>query len=98
MSAMIYEPIEINGMKLKNRIAMAPFVNMPSGENGEVNDKVIKWFEARARGGVGFIQVGPIGFMEPITRPGMPPRLTIYKDENIPSFQKLIDVFSAHAG
>ncbi len=29
MSQMILEPIEINGMRLKNRLALAPLLNMP---------------------------------------------------------------------
>lgn len=55
----LLEPIEIKGMKLKNRIAFAPFFNMPADEkDGGVNDLTIRWFEERAKGGAGFIMAG----------------------------------------
>lgn len=54
----LQEPIDINGMKLKNRIAFAPFLNMPRQEDGTVNDLTIRWFEERAKGGLGFIMTG----------------------------------------
>ena len=73
MSKMITEPIEINGMVLKNRIGLAPLLNMP-GIMGtlrpEITDKTVEWFAARARGGAGFIMTGAFG-PEAIALPGM---------------------------
>ena len=54
----ILQPIEIKGMKLKNRIGFAPFFNMSAGEDGEVVGLTIRWFEERAKGGAGFIMAG----------------------------------------
>jgi 2,4-dienoyl-CoA reductase-like NADH-dependent reductase (Old Yellow Enzyme family)/thioredoxin reductase len=61
MKRKIFEPIEIKGMKLKNRIGFAPFVNIPGGEEGFVTDQTIRWFEERAKGGLGFIMTGALG-------------------------------------
>ncbi len=58
MAKKILEPIEINGMKLKNRIAFAPFLNMPREADGTLNDLTTRWFEERAKGGLGFIMTG----------------------------------------
>ena len=58
MAKKLSEPIEINGMKLKNRIGFAPFLNMPRDMDGTINDLTIRWFEERAKGGVGFIMTG----------------------------------------
>jgi 2,4-dienoyl-CoA reductase-like NADH-dependent reductase (Old Yellow Enzyme family)/thioredoxin reductase len=98
MGKMIYEPITINGMKLKNRIAMAPFVNMPAGEDGNPSEATIKWFESRAKGGVGYIQVGPLGMAPPIVPrpPGVGPRLTIHDEAHIPGFAKLTKVIHSY--
>jgi len=52
------EPIEINGMKLKNRLGFAPFLNMPREMDGTITDLTNRWFEERAKGGVGFIMTG----------------------------------------
>ncbi|MCP4753591.1 MAG: FAD-dependent oxidoreductase [Proteobacteria bacterium] len=56
----LFEPFEIKGMKLKNRLGFAPLLNMPREEDWGVGDKTVKWFEERAKGGVGFIMTGSI--------------------------------------
>jgi 2,4-dienoyl-CoA reductase-like NADH-dependent reductase (Old Yellow Enzyme family)/putative sterol carrier protein/thioredoxin reductase len=59
MGKKLFEPIEINGMKLKNRIGFAPMLNMPGiWTTFMIQEETIKWFEARARGGAGFILTG----------------------------------------
>ena len=58
MDKKILQPIEIRGMKLKNRIGFAPFLNMPREADGSINDLTTRWFEERAKGGVGFIMTG----------------------------------------
>ena len=60
----ILEPIEINGMQLKNRLGFAPMLNMPHGENSCADEKTVRWFEERAKSGLGFI-LRP----EPVPRP-----------------------------
>lgn len=62
MSKMIFEPIEINGMKLKNRIGFAPMLNMPGYFTAfTITDETIAWFEERAKGGAGLIMTGTFG-------------------------------------
>ena len=73
MSRKIQEPLEIKGMKLKNRIGFAPFLNMPRNEDWSVNDLTIRWFEERAKGGLGFIMTGsfiPLMVLMPTAREG----------------------------
>ena len=48
---MIFEPFQIKSMKLKNRIGLAPLLNMPGvWTSFSITDETIAWFEARARG------------------------------------------------
>lgn len=55
----IFEPIKINNCVIKNRIVMAPMGNIDMAEEtGRPNQMMLKYFEARARGGVGLITTG----------------------------------------
>jgi len=53
--SVLSEPITINGMKIKNRIVMAPMHTKFASESGEVTDRMIAYLVERARGGVGLI-------------------------------------------
>jgi len=67
---MIFEPLEIGSMKLKNRIGFAPLLNMPDiWTTFSITDDTIKWFEERAKGGTGLIMTGTFG-IELINVPG----------------------------
>lgn len=61
----MFEPIQVNKLKLKNRLVMAPMGNIDMcEETGRPNEKMLKYFEERARGGVGLITTGliPVSF------------------------------------
>jgi len=53
----LFEPIKVGSMELKNRIAM-PAIHHFYTPDGFVNERLIKYYEARARGGVALITVG----------------------------------------
>ncbi len=53
----LFEPIRVGSMELKNRIAM-PAIHHFYTPDGFVNERLIKYYEARARGGVALITVG----------------------------------------
>jgi len=50
---MLFTPIRINQMTLRNRIIMAPMVTGHAAINGEVTEQVIHYHAERARGGCG---------------------------------------------
>jgi 2-enoate reductase len=57
----LFSPIKINRLTLKNRIVMAPMGNIcMCDETGRPNAKMLKYFEERAKGGVGLITSGLI--------------------------------------
>ncbi len=60
MSSILFEPIEISGIKIKNRIIMAPMC-MYSAKEGVVHDFHMAHLGARALGGVGLIIVEATG-------------------------------------
>jgi len=55
----LFSPIQVNGIKIKNRIVMGPMgnVGMPD-ETGRPSNKMIQYFVERAKGGVGLITSG----------------------------------------
>jgi 2,4-dienoyl-CoA reductase-like NADH-dependent reductase (Old Yellow Enzyme family)/thioredoxin reductase len=75
----VFEPIEINGMKLKNRIAFAPMLNMPRDADWGPNDNTALWFEERAKGGAGLIMTGTFLPLHP-TLPDGPERFAKLAD------------------
>ncbi len=57
----MFSPIRINRVTVKNRLVMAPMGNIDMcEETGRPNDKMLQYFFARARGGVGLITTGLI--------------------------------------
>ena len=58
MGKLLFEPMEINGMKLKNRLGLAPMLNLPRDEFFHMSDLAYRWFEDFAKGGAGFIMTG----------------------------------------
>jgi 2,4-dienoyl-CoA reductase-like NADH-dependent reductase (Old Yellow Enzyme family)/thioredoxin reductase len=56
---MLFEPFQIKSMTLKNRIGLAPLLNMPGvWTSFSITDETIAWFEARAKGGAALIMTG----------------------------------------
>ncbi|MEW6554742.1 MAG: NADH:flavin oxidoreductase [Actinomycetota bacterium] len=52
----LLSPIEIKGVELKNRIALAPMNTLFSMDNrGYVNEQILAYYAARAKGGCGLI-------------------------------------------
>lgn len=57
MSDLLFQPIKINNMQVKNRIFM-PSMHMNMAEGYMVTDQLIDFYTERARGGAGMITVG----------------------------------------
>lgn len=53
----IFSPLQIGAVKLKNRIVMAPMGSNYADEHGWVTDRLVCYYSARAKGGVGLITV-----------------------------------------
>lgn len=71
----IFSPVQVNRVTIKNRVVMAPMGNVQMcEEDGRPNDKMLQYFFARAKGGVGLLTTGlvPIshGVDTTVTEPG----------------------------
>jgi len=98
MSRKILEPIQIKNMEIKNRIGFPPFLGNPHGDKCEANEDTVKWFELRAKGGVGFAATGTINpipevFEEMMNTPPMlfPHPLTLHDDSYISGYKTLAE-------
>jgi 2-enoate reductase len=57
----LFYPIQVNSIKIKNRIVMGPMGNISMAEEtGRPNTKMIQYFTERAKGGAGLITSGLI--------------------------------------
>lgn len=96
----IFEPLEIRGMKIKNRIGFPPFLNMPANKDCTINDETVRWFEDRAKGGAGLVMTGAVvagpepdyAMLEMLNMT----RVGLYDDRFIPGFARIADAVHAH--
>ena len=81
----LFSPITINRLVLKNRIVMSA-MHLGYATGGEVTDRLVDFYVARARGGVGLIIVGGC----PIDPYGsMANMIAIYEDRFLSGLKKL---------
>ncbi len=84
----LFEPIEIEGMRIKNRIVMPAVGTNFWSIDGGVTDKLLDFYEERAKNGVGYVVVG-VAKIEPQFFGG----LAVHDDSYIPGLKKLSGVF-----
>jgi len=89
----IFKPVQIGQMQLKNRIVMPPMGTGYAAEQGYVSQRLIDYYEARARGGAGLIIVGATA---PDLQCQGPRQLTLGDDRYIPGWHDLIVAIHQH--
>jgi len=90
----VFEPTNISQMQLKNRIVMPPMGTNYAEAGGAVSQRMLDYYEARARGGVGLIIVeGSAPSLRCNTYLQGPPsyQASLGDDKFIPGWQKLTD-------
>ena len=95
----IFEPASIGQMKLKNRIVMPPMGTNYAEAGGAVSQRMLDYYEARARGGVGLIIVeGSAPSVQCITYPQAAPshQASLGDDKFIPGWKDLTDIAHKH--
>jgi len=91
---LLFSTFNIKGLKLKNRIVMPPMTTNFAAEDGGVTDKMVDYYAARAKGGVGYIVV-EAACIEPAGKlmafsPG------IWNDAMVPGWKRLADACHKH--
>ncbi len=94
MEGLLWKPIQIGEMALKNRVVQSAMGTAFGNEEGFVTQRLIDYLEARARGGTGLIIV-EITCVHPHGRV-FSNQLRINDDKYIPAMQKLTDTLHLH--
>lgn len=90
----LFEPCKIGKMALKNRLVLAPMSNNMT-DNGFITEKAIKFYEARAKGGVGLITCED-GIVDYPLGNNVKYPVAIDDDKYIPRLKKLNKVVHAY--
>lgn len=88
----VFESTKIGSMELKNRLVMPPMGTRLHQVDGFVNQPLIDYYAARARGGVGLIVVEA----SYSSSNNLQYRLLVSDDKFIPGLRKLVDAVHAH--
>jgi 2,4-dienoyl-CoA reductase (NADPH2) len=89
--SILFSPAQIGTLQIRNRIVMTP-MHLGYSPMGEVNEQLIEFYKARARGGAGLIIVGGCGIDKIGNALGM---TQIDEDRLIPGLRKLVDAVHA---
>ena len=89
----LFDPIKIKGLTLKNRIVMPPMATGMATEDGEVTDRHLTHYVARAKGGVGLIIIEHTYVAE--EGKAHKGQLGLYDDKLIPGLRRLVTAVHA---
>ncbi|HWT82681.1 MAG TPA: FAD-dependent oxidoreductase, partial [Candidatus Methylomirabilis sp.] len=89
----LFSSFKIGALELKNRLVMAPMGTSSSTWTGFVTERLVRYHEERARGGVGLLCV-QFSYVHPSGKSGRY-TLGIHEDAVIPGLRRIAD--SAHA-
>ena len=87
MKDLLFEPIIINQLEIKNRIYL-PAMHLGMAVNFEVTDQILNFYAPRAKGGAGMVCVG---FATVDKLSGSPLNIGAHKDSFIPGLTRLAE-------
>jgi len=88
-------PIDLGTMRLRNRTAVSPMSTYGMAESdGVVSDRLIAYYESRARGGFGLVTTEAT-LVHPSGR-SWPHHLAIFEDRCIPGLERLASAIKRH--
>ena len=90
----LLQPTTFGSVSLANRIVMAPMNTGFAGTNGEITDRMVDYYERRAKYGVGLIVVEATGVVPDVKNMACQPRLS--DDAYIPGFATLVERIQAY--
>lgn len=85
----LFKKIKIKNTEIKNRLVMAPMATRFASFNGKVTERLIRYYQERAKGGVGLITIEATA----VSREGIgwKNNLSVYNDRYIPGLKKLTE-------
>jgi 2,4-dienoyl-CoA reductase-like NADH-dependent reductase (Old Yellow Enzyme family)/NADPH-dependent 2,4-dienoyl-CoA reductase/sulfur reductase-like enzyme len=86
----LFEPARIGRLELKNRIIMPPMEPNFGSSTGEVTEQMIRYYEERAKGGVGLIVIHIVCFDYPVGK-AVTNQISADNDKFIPGLSRLAE-------
>ncbi len=86
----LLSPGRIGGLEIRNRLVLTPMGTNLEAEDGTPGERITRFYEERARGGVGLIVVGVTGVAWPFGVSN-PNNMGLSHDDFIPAFRELTD-------
>ena len=91
----LFQPFKFRTFEIKNRIVMPPMAIYVPGSEGFVKDRLLDYYRARAKGGVGYIIVNATNISMP-SGSSHPNMTRITEDKYIPGFKTLVDMIHSY--
>lgn len=85
----LWQPIKINGMRLKNRIMLSAMGTFTPMQDGTDSEEGIRYYEERAKGGTGLIMTGAMFLNEKTAQGG--PTLGLHTTRAIPKATVMVE-------
>ena len=93
--AKLFEKGKIGKLTIKNRIVMTPMGTGFAAASGEANEEITRFYEERAKGGVGLI-ISEVCRLDELSGIAMPTQLAATDLNVIPSFTRMVDRVHAY--
>ncbi len=91
----LFQPFQFRTFEIKNRIVMPPMAIYIPGCQGFVKERLIDYYEARAKGGVGYSVVNATNISDP-SGSSHPNMTSITEDKYIPGFRQLVNMLHSY--
>jgi 2,4-dienoyl-CoA reductase (NADPH2) len=94
----LFQPLRLSGVEIKNRIVMGPMAVLQPQQDGRPSEQTTAFLVERAKGGVGLIIVGGgAGTQRMYDEGPYHPLLRLDLDEYVPDLKRLTDAVHAHS-
>ncbi len=94
ITSLVFEPEEIGGMVVKNRLVRSATYEGMASEDGSVTGELVELYKTLAEGGVGLIITG-YAYVQPSGKP-LPRQTGIDRDDLIPGLRKIAETVHEH--
>ncbi|NRA52679.1 MAG: dimethylglycine demethylation protein DgcA [Gammaproteobacteria bacterium] len=94
----LFKPLKINNLTIRNRVVSTAHAEVYATEGGMTTERYIKYYEEKAKGGVGLSICGGSSVVSIDSPQGWWKSVNLSTDRIIPHFQNLADAVHKHGG
>jgi len=94
----LFQPLKINKLTIRNRVVSTAHAEVYATEGGMTTERYVKYYEEKAKGGVGLSICGGSSVVSIDSPQGWWKSVNLSTDRIIPHFQNLADAVHKHGG